>query len=122
MEHPEDLIRDLEQALAGEFSGTEVTVDGPFTNPDDIRFAESMKAFEDATGITVNYIGSKEFEGSISIRVDAGDAPDIADFPQPGLLANFTRQGYIIDPTSWMSEDWLKQQYNQSWLDMATMG
>ena len=81
----------LERALTGEFAGTEVTVDGPFTNPDDIRFAESMAAFEDATGITVNYIGNKEFEASIAIRVDAGDAPDIVDFPQPVGPVTMTR-------------------------------
>ena len=52
----------LEQALTGEYAGTTVTVDGPFTNPDDVLFAESMTAFEEATGITVNYIGDKEFE------------------------------------------------------------
>jgi alpha-glucoside transport system substrate-binding protein len=70
----------------------------------------------------VNYIGSKEFEGSISIRVDAGDAPDIADFPQPGLLASFVNSGKIVDPTTFISEEWLAQQYNQSWLDMAQIG
>ncbi|HDQ70714.1 MAG TPA: carbohydrate ABC transporter substrate-binding protein, partial [Chloroflexi bacterium] len=74
----------LERALTGEFAGTEVTVDGPFADADEVKFNRSMAAFEEATGITVNYIGNKEFEGSISIRVDAGDAPDIADFPQPG--------------------------------------
>ncbi|MBN1660652.1 MAG: carbohydrate ABC transporter substrate-binding protein, partial [Anaerolineae bacterium] len=77
----------LEKALAGEYTGTTVVVDGPFTDVDEVVFNESMKAFEEATGIDINYIGNKEFEGSISIRVDAGDAPDIADFPQPGLLA-----------------------------------
>ena len=65
--------------------------------------------------------GQHDFDGRISISVDAGNPPDIADFPQPGLLANFARQGHIVDPTSWMSEDWLQQQYNQSWLDMAKM-
>ena len=111
----------LERALAGEFEGTEVIVDGPFADADEVKFNKSMDAFEEATGITVNYIGNKEFEGSISIRVDAGDAPDIADFPQPGLLKNFVRTGEIVDPTSWMSEDWLAGQYNPSWLDMAQM-
>jgi alpha-glucoside transport system substrate-binding protein len=109
----------LEQALNGDFSGTTVVVDGPFTDPDDIRFAESMAAFEDATGITVDYIGDKEFEARISIAVDAGNPPDIADFPQPGAVANFARQGHLIDPTTWISADWLAQQYNQSWLDMG---
>ena len=111
----------FEKALAGEYSGTTVTVDGPFTAPDDARFAESMAAFEEATGITVQYIGDKTFESRIAISVDAGNPPDIADFPQPGAVANYARQGYLIDPASWISEDWLKQQYNQSWLDMGTV-
>jgi alpha-glucoside transport system substrate-binding protein len=111
----------LEKAIAGEYAGTEVTVDGPFTDPDDVRFFESVAAFEDATGITVNYIGDKEFEARLSISVDAGDPPDIADFPQPGKAAGYARQGHIVDPTTWIPENWLKQQYNQSWLDMAVM-
>ena len=111
----------MEKALNGDYKGTTVTVDGPFTAPDDARFAESMKAFEDATGITVKYIGDKTFESRIAISVDAGNPPDIADFPQPGAVANYARQGHIVDPTTWISEDWLKQQYNQSWLDMGTV-
>jgi alpha-glucoside transport system substrate-binding protein len=112
----------LEKAIAGEYAGTEVIVDGPFADADAVKFAKSMEPFEEATGITVNYIGNKEFEGSISIRVDAGDAPDIADFPQPGLLANFVRTGKIVDPTTFIPDGWLEEQYNQSWLDMGMMG
>ena len=66
-------------------------------------------------------MATKEFEGTISIRVDAGDPPDIADFPQPGLAASFARTGKIVDPTSWMSEEWLAQQYNPSWLEMSML-
>jgi alpha-glucoside transport system substrate-binding protein len=111
----------LERALAGEFAGTRVIVDGPFVDADQIYFEQSMKTFEDATGIDVQYIGNKEFETSISIRVDAGNAPDIADFPQPGLMARFAAQGKLVDPTTFIPESWLAQQYNESWLDMATM-
>jgi alpha-glucoside transport system substrate-binding protein len=120
----------LERAIAGEFTGTEVTVDGPFVDVDEVKFNQSMEAFVEATGINVNYIGDKEFEARMAIAVDAGNPPDIADFPQPGKAANFARQGHIIDPTTWISdidpttwisEDWLSQQYNQSWLDMAMM-
>jgi alpha-glucoside transport system substrate-binding protein len=111
----------LEKALAGEYRGKTVTVDGPFADADAVKFNKSMEAFTRLTGITVNYIGNKEFEGSISIRVDAGNAPDIADFPQPGLLANFARQGKVVDPTTWIPLNYLQQQYNQSWIDMTTM-
>ena len=111
----------MEQALNGDFAGTMVTFDGPFADIDAVLFEESVAPFEEATGIDINYIGDKEFEGRIGIAVDGGNAPDIADFPQPGLLANFARQGHIVDPTTWISEEWLQQQYNQSWLDMATV-
>ena len=113
----------LEEALTGAFDGTTVTVDGAFegNDPDGVKFAESMAAFEEATGITVNYIGNKEFEGSIAIRVDAGDAPDIVDFPQPGLFANFVRTGDVIPVTSFMSDEWLSQQYNQGWREFNTV-
>ena len=109
----------LEQAINGDFAGSTVTVDGPFADNDIIRFDKSMEPFEEATGIDVQYIGGKEFEATISVRVDAGDAPDIVDFPQPGLMASFVRNGDTIDPTTYIPQDWLEQQYNQSWLDMA---
>ena len=111
----------LEQAVNGDFAGTTVTVDGPFADADTVKFNKSMEPFEAATGIDVNYIGNKEFEGSISIRVDAGDAPDIADFPQPGLLASFVRTGKVVDPATFISEEWLAENYNSSWLEMGMM-
>jgi alpha-glucoside transport system substrate-binding protein len=114
----------LEEALKGTYSGTTVTVDGAFegNDPDGVKMDRSVAAFEEATGIDVNYIGNKEFEATISVRVDAGDAPDIVDFPQPGKAAQFVASGNVVDVTSFISEEWLSQQYNQSWRDMATVG
>jgi len=111
----------LGQALAGELEGTVVTMFGPFTDEDEIRFNDSVAAFEEATGIDIQYEGSNEFETTISVRVDAGDPPDIADFPQPGLLANFVSGGSVIDVSTFLSEEWLQTNYDQSWLDMVQM-
>jgi len=113
----------LEEALTGAFDGTTVTVDGAFegNDPDGVKMDRSVAAFEEATGIDVNYIGNKEFEATISVRVDAGDAPDIADFPQPGKAAQFVEAGKVVDVTTFIPEEWLAQQYNQSWRDMATL-
>lgn len=113
----------LEQAIKGEFTGKTVTVDGAFegNDVDGVKFKESVKAFEAATGITVNYIGNKEFEGSIAIRVGAGDAPDIVDFPQPGLFANFVRKGNVVKVTDFISDAWLSQQYNPGWREFNTV-
>ncbi len=114
---------ELEKALAGAYTGTTVTVDGAFegNDPDGVKMDQSMAQFEELTGIDVNYIGNKEFEATISVRVDAGDAPDIADFPQPGKAAQYVADGKVVPVTDFISEEWLAQQYNQSWRDMATI-
>jgi alpha-glucoside transport system substrate-binding protein len=111
----------LERAMAGEFSGTSVTMMGPFTDEDEVKFNNAVAEFEEQTGIDIQYTGTKEFEATISVRVDAGDAPDIVDFPQPGLLANFVASGDVLNVLDFIDEGKLQGNYNQSWLDMATM-
>jgi len=107
--------------MAGKFKGTKVKMFGPFTDADQVKFENSIKSFEEKTGIDIQYEGSKEFEATISIRVDGGNAPDIADFPQPGLLGTFAKKGKVIDVTKFLDPAKLKANYNQSWLDMANM-
>ena len=72
--------QELTDAFAGKYSGTVVTMQGPFTDADAVKFDNSVKAFEDATGIDIQYTGSKEFEANISIIVEGGNPPDIVDF------------------------------------------
>ncbi len=104
-----------------EVRGTVVTMSGPFTDNDAIKFEESVKSFEEETGIDIQYEGSKEFEASIGIAIEGGNPPDIVDFPQPGLLKNFVQKGYVIDLNKVLDMDKVKSNYIQSWLDMATM-
>ncbi len=113
----------LEEALKGTYEGTTVTLDGAMegNDTDGVKLAKSLELFEELTGIDVNYIGNKEFEATISVRVDAGDAPDVVDFPQPGKAQQFVDSGNVVDVTTFLDEDWLSQQYNQSWRDMATV-
>ena len=116
----QELPQNLTDALAGKFKGTVVTAFGAFADADEVKFNENVKAFEELTGIDIQYESSKQFEATIATRVDAGNTPDIVDFPQPGLMGNFAKAGKLIDLGSFMSADYLKGQYLQSWLDMAT--
>ncbi len=111
----------LADAYAGKYKGTTVSMTGPFTDEDAVKFDNSMKEFEEKTGIDIQYAGSKQFETEISVRAQAGDLPDVVDFPQPGLLNTFVQQGKVKPVTDIVPEAWLKQNYIQSWLDMATM-
>ena len=101
--------------------GTKVSMTGPFSSDDEVKFQESRKAFEQATGITIQYVGSKQFEAEIGTQMAAGTAPDIIDWPQPGLASGFFKQGKVLPATKFVPESWLKENYKQSWLDMATM-
>ncbi len=116
----QDVPQVLTDALAGKFKGTVVTAFGAFADADEVKFNENVKAFEEATGIDIQYESSKQFEATIATRVDAGNTPDIVDFPQPGLMGNFAKTGKLVDLGSFMSADYLQGQYLQSWLDMAT--
>ncbi|RRR67338.1 MAG: carbohydrate ABC transporter substrate-binding protein [Candidatus Viridilinea halotolerans] len=120
-DNADQISAELAAAFAGEYAGTVVTMNGPFTDADAVKFNQAMTTFEEITGIDIQYEGSKEFEASISIRVDGGNPPDIVDFPQPGLLANFVRDGKVVDVDQFISAEWLSANYNQSWLDMAVM-
>ena len=80
-----------------------------------------MKPFEEATGITVQYEGTKEFEPQVTVRIQADDPPDVIDFPQPGFLSNFVANDKVIDVSTFLDMEKLKGNYITSWLDMATM-
>jgi alpha-glucoside transport system substrate-binding protein len=115
-----DMPKELTDAMAGKFKGTKVTAFGAFADADEVKFNQNVADFEAKTGIDIQYESSKQFEATISTRVDAGNVPDIVDFPQPGLMGSIAKTGKLIDLTTFMSPDYLKGQYIQSWLDMAT--
>jgi len=110
----------ISDAMAGKFKGTTVTMTGPFVDNDAVKFNEAVKDFSTKTGIKIVYEGTKEFEASVTVRIEGGNAPDIVDFPQPGLLAGFVKKGKIVDLNKALPAS-IKNNYIQSWLDMATM-
>ena len=112
--------QELTDALAGKYKGTVVTAFGAFADADEVKFNQNIKAFEEQTGIDIQYASSKQFEATIATRVDAGNTPDLVDFPQPGLMGNFSKTGKLVDLASVLGADYLKAQYQPSWLDMGT--
>ncbi len=102
-----------------DLSGTEVEVFGAFVDTDAENFRASMQPFIEQTGIDVVYEGSGDFEALITVRAEGGDPPDIAAFPQPGLMYDLIEGGHIVDVLSFMDRDYLLEQYAEDWLDIA---
>jgi len=88
----------------------------PFTDNDDVKFNQSVKSFEDKTGIDIQYEGSREFEAFIGITIEGGNAPDIVHFLQHGLLKKFVQKGYALALNKDLAIDTVKSNYIQSWL------
>ncbi|MGB3954891.1 MAG: ABC transporter substrate-binding protein [Brooklawnia sp.] len=77
----------------GDLAGTEVTVYTAIVSPEADPYTESFRAFEECTGATIVYEGDKAFSEQISVRVQGGNAPDIAFVPQPGLVQTLVATG-----------------------------
>jgi len=98
---------------------TTVSVYGAFVDQEATRFDAAMQPFTDATGITVDYRGDKQFEAQIVVQVQAGDPPDSAPIPQPGLMQNFARQGQIY-PLPQAVVDRIDANYTAAWKDLGS--
>jgi alpha-glucoside transport system substrate-binding protein len=115
---PKGPYEHLARAKTGEFAGTKVSIFGVYTGEDATRFSAALVPFEQATGIDVEFEGSADFETLIQVRVEGNDAPDIAQFSQPGLMKQFANDLVPLD--SFMNMDQLEQDYIQSWIDLAS--
>ena len=106
---------------APDLSGQSVTISGPWLAPEDGFFDNMIAYFEAATGADVTYVGSDSFEQQIVIDAEAGAAPNIAVFPQPGLAADLAARG-LLSPLPAGMGDWVANNYGagSSWVDLGT--
>ncbi|WP_328469872.1 ABC transporter substrate-binding protein [Actinoplanes sp. NBC_00393] len=98
----------------GDLTGKTVTIYTGIVTPEDTPHKESYKPFEQCTGVTVKYEGDKAFETQILVRAKAGNPPDVAFVPQPGLLQQLVATGKAVEAPAetaanvdkWFGEDW----------------
>lgn len=104
-----------------DLQGEVITIRGPWLGPDKELVQSVIAYFEAATGADVQYAGSDSFEQQIAIDVQAGSAPNIAIFPQPGLAADLASKGFLT-PLEQSWGPWIKDNYaaGTSWVDLGT--
>jgi len=106
---------------AHDMPGESITVFGPWLGPDQELVESVIAYFEASTGIDVSYVGSDAFETQIMIDTEAGSAPNVAIFPQPGLARDLASRGFLT-PLGQETADWVLANYaaGQSWVDLGT--
>ncbi len=106
----------------GDLSGKTITVYTSIVAPEDQSHIDSFDKFEECTGATVNYEGSREFEAQLPVKLEAGSPPDIAYFPQPGLLQTLVeRFPDKVKPVGEAAEANVDKYYNEAWKSYGTV-
>ena len=106
---------------AHDLSGQTLTIFGPWRGEDETLFNSVLAYFTDATGATVRYSSSENYEQQVVIDTQAGSPADITILPQPGLIADLASKGFLT-PLGDETEQWLLDNYaaGQSWVDLST--
>ena len=106
---------------AGMAQAEQLTVFGPWLGPDQENVEAVLSRFAEISGHDVRYVGSDSFEQQIVIDTEAGSAPNVAAFPQPGLAADMASRGFLT-PLADGTADWVRENYaaGQSWVDLGS--
>lgn len=110
----------LSRAMAGEYAGTEVEVLGQWIEGEADGFQAALDVLADASGIDITYEGVSDYETVLTVRADGGNAPDLAQIAQPGLMRTFASEGSIVSLSSWMNTDQLSEDYIDSFIELAS--
>lgn len=111
----------FEELKKTQLAGEQITIFGPWLGPDQVLVESVLAYFAAATGADVRYTGSDSFEQQVVVDLEAGSAPNIAIFPQPGLASDMAKRGFLTDLGA-ENASWLKDNYaaGQSWVDLGT--
>lgn len=99
----------------------QVTVLGVVIGEQQKKLEQALAPFEEETGIKVVYEGTDAFATLLPIRVESGNAPDIAMFPQPGLMLDLAKEGQLVPLETFMAKSNLQEAYSDDWLKLATL-
>lgn len=103
----------------GDDEGSTVTVYGTIADTEAELLEESWADWEEENGIDIEYESSKEFEAQIAVRAQGGNAPDLAIFPQPGLLKDMAELGFLKPAPEAVQQN-VSEYWSEDWAEYGT--
>ncbi|HEV8637341.1 MAG TPA: extracellular solute-binding protein, partial [Chloroflexota bacterium] len=99
--------------------GGTVNVLATWGGDEQANFLAMVKPFEEQTGAKVQYEGTRDLNAVLTTRVSGGNPPDVAGLPGPGQMAQFGRQGKLIDLSGVLDASQMRQWYSEDWTKLA---
>jgi len=107
-------------AGAGQIGG-QVSVLGTWGGSEQESFLAMVQPFEQATGVKVQYEGTRDLNAILTTRVQGGNPPDLAGLPGPGQMAELARANRLIDLSAILDQTALRDQYADDWLKLGSV-
>ena len=106
---------------ATNLDGQTLKIFGPWRGEDQVLVENMLAYFTAASGVKVEYSSSENYEQQIVIDTEAGSPPDIAVLPQPGLIADLVKKGFVA-PLGADTQTWLAENYaaGESWVGLGS--
>jgi alpha-glucoside transport system substrate-binding protein len=84
-------------------------------------FNAMVGPWETQTGNIVNFTGTRDLNAILTTRVQAGNPPDIAILPNPGLMTELANEGKLIPLNNFLDMTQINQDYAKGWVDLGTV-
>ncbi len=108
-------------APTSERIGGTVRVVGSWSGAEEEAFRAMVTPFEERTGITVDYFGTRNLDGVLWEGIARGRPPDVAGLPGPGQMAEFARHGALKDLTSVVDVAQYKSDTVPAFVELGTV-
>ena len=105
----------------GERLGGKVDLFGVVTGPQGDAIEASLKPFEEATGIDVNYQATFSQQSILQTRVQAGNPPDLVLSAYPVQLIDLAEQGRLIPLDDVLDMPSVTERFPRALLDLGTV-
>ncbi|MBS3810567.1 MAG: carbohydrate ABC transporter substrate-binding protein [Halanaerobiales bacterium] len=97
-----------------------VTVMGVWGGGELDAFNKMVEPFEAASGIEVQYEGTRDLPTLLTTRLEAGNPPDIVAVSGPGMMKDLAEDGDLVDLKNVFNMNYIKEDFDQKWIDLAT--
>lgn len=102
------------------FAQDSVTVMAVWGGQELDAFMKMVEPFEKATGIEVQYEGTRDLPTLVTTRLEAGNPPDIVALTGIGMMKQLAEEGDLVNLANVLDMERMNNEYDQTWIDLGT--